>query len=902
VQQWQNDRAIMNGRFKIEAVLGGGGFGVAYKAREFDKAGNFQRQVVIKTLNQKQQGREDFEQQQVKFVNEAMTLKGLRHPHIVRVYEMIQEDGLWGMVMEFVDGQELAEYIEEKGALSEAEALGYIKQVGEALGYLHEDGLLHRDIKPHNIILRNISREAVLIDFGLARDFVDSKTMTNAHTPGYAPIEQYDRHGKFGPHTDIYALAATLYHLLTGEPPFLPAKGRWEAQQQGQSIDILLWNKIPETVSQRTKETIVKGMAVLPEDRSTSIAEFLDLLGVGEAKQSPVIPDSIDRPNQKILTFESGSVEIINGQVKIAKRSRQAEYITLDLGNGVTLDMMSIPAGSFMMGSPPGEGFDSEKPQHRVDLPDFYMARYPITQTQYLAVMGKNPSLFKGDRRPVEMVSWLDAMEFCQRLSQLTGREFTLPSESQWEYACRANVKKPFSFGDIITTDVVNYDGNFTYGNSYKGVYRQQTTDVGTFPANDFGLHDMHGNVLEWCMDNFHNSYKGAPNDGSPWLGKILSKIVRGGSWDDLPSGCRVAGRNSYSRDYRDVRVGFRVVVSAQSPVIPDSSDRQNQQILTFESGSAKIVAGQVKIAKRSRQAEYITLDQTNQKILTFESGSVEIINGQVKIAKRSRQAEYITLDLGNGVTLDMVSIPAGSFMMGQTESERRRLIKKRGEAEYQEWFARELPQHQVNIPPFYMARYPITQAQYLAVMGENPSKFKGDRRPVENVSWDDAMEFCRKLSEITGRECILPSESQWEYACRANVKKPFSFGEIITSDVVNYNGNYTYGSIPKGVYREQTTDVGTFPANDFGLHDMHGEVWEWCLDDWHDSYKGAPNDGSPWLEKNSRTGTSVLFKILRGGAWYYNPNLCRSASRNFNSQGDRYTDIGFRVVVVSRT
>jgi eukaryotic-like serine/threonine-protein kinase len=279
VQQWQNDRSIMNGRFKIEAVLGGGGFGVAYKAQEFDKAGNFQRQVVIKTLNQKQQGREDFEQQQEKLINEAMTLKGLRHPHIVRVYELIQEDGLWAMVMEFVDGQELAEYVEEKGALSEAEAIGYIKQVGEALGYLHEDGFLHRDINPHNIILRNINREAVLIDFGLARDFIDSKTMstTNSHTPGYAPIEQYDRHGKFGPHTDIYALAATLYHLLTGEPPFLPAKGRWEVQKAGHSIDILLWNKIPPEVTQRTKEAIVKGMAVLPEDRSTSIAEFLDL-------------------------------------------------------------------------------------------------------------------------------------------------------------------------------------------------------------------------------------------------------------------------------------------------------------------------------------------------------------------------------------------------------------------------------------------------------------------------------------------------------------------------------------------------------------------------------------------------------------------------------------------------
>jgi formylglycine-generating enzyme required for sulfatase activity len=258
---------------------------------------------------------------------------------------------------------------------------------------------------------------------------------------------------------------------------------------------------------------------------------------------------------------------------------------------------------------------------------------------------------------------------------------------------------------------------------------------------------------------------------------------------------------------------------------------------------------------------------------------------------------KYITLDLGNSLDLlEMVYIPSGSFMMGQTESERQVLIKSYGDL-YQQVFACELPQHQVNIPAFYMARYPTTQAQYIAITRENPCRFQEDCRPVESISWHQAMEFCQKLSEINGKECTLPSESQWEYACRANIEKPFSFGDTITTDVANYDGNYAYDGAPQGVCREQTTDVGTFLANDFGLSDMHGNVWEWCLDDWHDSYEGAPNDGSAWLDKNSPRSMLMPWKVMRGGSWSSNPYSCRSANRGYDSPANYFSYHGFRVV-----
>jgi formylglycine-generating enzyme required for sulfatase activity len=169
----------------------------------------------------------------------------------------------------------------------------------------------------------------------------------------------------------------------------------------------------------------------------------------------------------------------------------------------------------------------------------------------------------------------------------------------------------------------------------------------------------------------------------------------------------------------------------------------------------------------------------------------------------------------------------------------------------------------------------------------------------VENIRWQDAEEFCRRLSAKTGKDYRLPSEAQWEYTCRAGTTTPFHFGKIITTDLANYNGNYSYNDSPKGKYREQTTEVGSFLANAWGLCDMHGNVWEWCADDWHGDYTGAPSDGSAWLE-NDKSDQNKADKLLRGGSWNYGSRNCRSASRNLNTRGNAFDYVvGFRVCCV---
>ena len=290
----------------------------------------------------------------------------------------------------------------------------------------------------------------------------------------------------------------------------------------------------------------------------------------------------------------------------------------------------------------------------------------------------------------------------------------------------------------------------------------------------------------------------------------------------------------------------------------------------------------------------------------------VVTVNDRGEEVKRVQsQAQYFTEELGNGVILDMVAIPGGKFLMGTEDREIERLGKKYNVA----YFRREKPQHEVTVQSFCMGKYPVTQGQWKAVaslpkvkrdLEADPSNFKGGNRPVEQVSWEDAVEFCQRLSKQTKREYRLPSEAEWEYACRAVTTTPFHFGETITTDLANYRGTDleisgkvypgNYADEPKGQYREETTAVGIFPPNAFGLYDLHGNVWEWCQDDFHENYGGAPIDGRAWRSGISNKNQ----KVIRGGSWDDFPVNCRSAYRHYHACDFRNLYIGFRVVCVA--
>jgi len=351
----------------------------------------------------------------------------------------------------------------------------------------------------------------------------------------------------------------------------VPARNLLEAQRQGWGLSV----EVAEAIATEVLQPIREYQRKLQTYRQTLIDTLED-----EEYPFDEVTQNVLKEYQVILGLKDKDVEAIALQV-LPKSSSTAVYpnvtttltsvalsapqsFTLDLGNKVKLEMIAIPSGSFWMGSPDGVGYGNERPRHEVAIAPFWISKYPITQAQYQEIAGKNPSNFKGNQRPVEQVSWWETIAFCGKLRGKSDRVFRLSSEAEWEYACRAGTETPFYFGETTSTEQVNYDGNYTYGAGKEGEYRKQTTDVGIFPANAFGLYDMHGNVWEWCADHWHGNYDDAPIDGSAWItaNDKESRLLRGGSWVDNPDYCRSAYRYNLSPDFQGDDIGFRVACS----------------------------------------------------------------------------------------------------------------------------------------------------------------------------------------------------------------------------------------------------------------------------------------------------------------------------------------------------
>ncbi len=360
--------------------------------------------------------------------------------------------------------------------------------------------------------------------------------------------------------------------------------------------------------------------------------------------------------------------------------------------------------------------------------------------------------------------------------------------------------------------------------------------------------------------------------------------------------------RDSEAKEQQQRREVKRATGQPQpSRVRPPSGPLSRRQLLISAGTGLGVVLGVIAVKKQPKPARAISNSTTT---LLVRQGDRWEKKAQPILVRNYNE------ELPQGVELTMVEISAGSFLMGSPLSEK-------GRNDYS-WLSddrkRDLgvissdveAKRRVSVPAFRMGRFPITQSQWKVVAGlekverelnSDPSNFKGPDRPVESVSWHDAIEFCRRLSKHTRRNYTLPSEAQWEYACRAGSTTPFHFGETLTTELANYDGNYTYGHDPKGTYREQTTDVGSFPANAWGLQDMHGNVWEWCLDRWHPSLAKGPTNGSAWQEPAPELAKEDQDRrLLRGGSWVNRPKFCRSAYRNDIHPDFRNGNIGFRV------
>ena len=557
------EKLLLAERYSPIKIIGQGGFGRTFQA--IDKYKPSEPFCVIKQFFPQAQGTQILEEAAELFALEAKRLDSLgRNPQIPELLAYFTQDNRQYLVQEFIHGKTLKQELEESGAFNEIKIIELLKNLLPVLEFIHSQQIIHRDIKPENIIRRRKDNQLVLVDFGASKYATMTalgRTGTVIGSAGYFAPEQAVGKTIFA--SDIYSLGVTCIHLLTKIEPF----DLFDVSEN----DWVWRDYLKSNVSDEFGEILDKMIVGATKKRFKNVREILSLIQeTSQDKIQSIPPLPISQPpisqpeKEELFTFEVVTIKKSQRGFSIKRTQESAKQKIEDLGNGIKLEMVYIPGGIFLMGSPENEPrrLGKEGPQHQVTLPPFYISKYPITQNQYQAIMGKNPSRFPGGRRPVERVTWYDATEFCQNLSKKTGKNYRLPSESQWEYACRAGTITAFYFGRTITSKLVNYNGNFSYGNAPKGEYRKQTTDVGSFPPNAFGLYDMHGNVWEWCADEWHSRYNDAPTDGSVWLdGNKNRSPLRGGSWAINPHNCRSATRNDiYRSDNHSDSFGFRVV------------------------------------------------------------------------------------------------------------------------------------------------------------------------------------------------------------------------------------------------------------------------------------------------------------------------------------------------------
>ena len=596
--------------YTIEKVLGQGGFGITYKVSANLKVDNvtIRTHFAIKEFFMSEACERDehnsicysspvkdkVEESRKDFLAEAQRLNkiSLEHPNIIHVNEVFEANNTVYYVMEYLDAGNLRDYVRKQGALSEQEALAIMVPIMQAVEYLHQHKMSHLDVKPDNVMLKEDPETGetipVLIDFGLSKHYdkngkPTSTVRVSGFSDGYAPVEQYTGIYFFTPQADVYALAATLYYALVGKDPVIASE---------QTEEKILKN-LPKGISDSVKKTILSSMKMQKEERCPSVSIMLADLSASSVENAQneqnenltkksnvtqVIKKTHKKHSMRIAWSVAGIIGLVavvwmaimvfrdilplskkkakNVEVKSDKSQSFNEELAIPVNSNVYVELVKVEAGSFNMGATPEmENPDEfEKPVHRVTLTNnYYIGKYEVTQALWQAVMGSNPSCFKGDDLPVEAVTWNDCQDFISKLNAMTGKRFRLPSEAEWEYAARGgNKSRGYQYsGSNTIGDVAWY-----YGNS-----SSMTHAVGTKQPNELGLYDMTGNVYEMCQDR-SGSYSGSPQTNPTGAVSGTYRVYRGGSCCFSAWKCRTSCRENNDPDDCDDCLGLRLVLS----------------------------------------------------------------------------------------------------------------------------------------------------------------------------------------------------------------------------------------------------------------------------------------------------------------------------------------------------
>lgn len=579
---------LAGGKYIIEKKIGAGGFGITYRAiqqglnkivciKEFFLSGKCVRSTHSNTIFLQSVSEDVYNKYRAAFVREARLLAELKHSNIIEVIDVFDENNTSYMVMPYIEGDTLQKIVEQKGPIIYEDAVNYMAQISDGVGYIHNKNILHRDIKPDNIMI-TAEHKAILIDFGSAREFEHDKTQihTSILTHGYAPTEQYTKNSRKGAYTDIYAIGATLYYILTGVVPIEAAARLTEKMPEPKTLN----SNIPEEANR----TILKAMQLKSENRHQRISDFMDdLLNVNP---SELIDETLQ---EKVVYIEKSNLWMIKWGILafglllaiaigiyIGIRPSETFVANSDIVDNETIDftgmdypMVNVDGGSFIMGSEQSVNEDENYIPHEVYLNSFYIGKYEVSQGLWRKIMGENPSEYQPqigpnqksltqeqkDRFPVENVSYDDIVLFIEKLNKKTGYKFTLPTEAQWEYAARGGQKSK--------------NGRFANGkNIPKGIWFDKEHAIPVDYAdisNELGILHMSGNVAEWCCDYYDGSfYEMSPRENPINRHPVIDdlRVVRGGSFNETKASINnllVFSRSA--SDEASSEIGFRLVL-----------------------------------------------------------------------------------------------------------------------------------------------------------------------------------------------------------------------------------------------------------------------------------------------------------------------------------------------------
>ena len=521
------EKTYFNHKYYLKEFKGAGAFGAVFLADEV-VGGTKIQEVAIKAI------RKDKMPSDI-IAKELVTAIRLKHSNLIncitseegRLKHSVFDYDCYGLVMEIASGT-LEDYLQASRILSAIEVREIVEAIASGLVYLHGQLVTHRDLKPANVL--RVGNVWKISDFGIARQMGrESGTMTTSltGTPIYMPPEVYSAYSedapmKVSPAWDIWSLGVMIVEMLTGELPFDGVTDIWK-------MNIKIKGDLPATF-----DAIVQNCLRQDPKKRWTARQVLEPLTPKQAKIiSPSIPITVLPKYIKETPSQLQQEEIFQG-----------DSLVFTLPDNQKLELIKVPSGKLIM-----EG------GYEIKLNSFWIGKYPVTQAQYKAVKRSNPSGFKdNDQCPVENISWQSAVSFCEKLSQQIERKVRLPSESEWEYACRAGTRTKYCFGDRATEldQYAWYDKNS----------QDKTHPVGEKKSNAWGLYDMHGNVWEWCDSNWTYNLRDFPKNGKPLLigGDPTSHPLRGGSWFYSPINCRSADRFRYNGDYSDF-IGFRVVI-----------------------------------------------------------------------------------------------------------------------------------------------------------------------------------------------------------------------------------------------------------------------------------------------------------------------------------------------------